>query len=278
LAPAADQPALAAARQAATLILAGDDDPIILPANARLMAAPLPDARLHVSGRARLLTRARGLVAVVAISSWQLNQAGSARSNESHDGISVDESARRGGEHHRRPQDNLPGLTVRPRLRIRAGSRSRGAGHRHATTCTSRSALIDYILVLRTGSATLNLSAPNAPAAPGGPGRRWPDAHRVPGGVAGAVVGMAACRDSRRPRQRRHRLAGAVLAGEHLPTPRSPPTATRPGTCSARRAGAGRWSGHPGRTAARKPVVAASAQWPPLDGALSWSRRRPNWS
>ena len=31
-----------------TLILAGDDDPIIPLANARLMAALLPDARLHV--------------------------------------------------------------------------------------------------------------------------------------------------------------------------------------------------------------------------------------
>jgi pimeloyl-ACP methyl ester carboxylesterase len=51
-----------------TLILAGDDDPIIPLANARLMAALLPDARLHVypDGHLGLLTRAAELSAVVS--------------------------------------------------------------------------------------------------------------------------------------------------------------------------------------------------------------------
>jgi poly(3-hydroxyalkanoate) depolymerase len=51
-----------------TLILAGDDDPIIPLANARLMAALLPDARLHVypDGHLGLLTRATELAPVVS--------------------------------------------------------------------------------------------------------------------------------------------------------------------------------------------------------------------
>jgi poly(3-hydroxyalkanoate) depolymerase len=51
-----------------TLILAGDDDPIIPLANARLMAALLPGARLHVyqDGHLGLLTRAAELAAVVS--------------------------------------------------------------------------------------------------------------------------------------------------------------------------------------------------------------------
>ena len=50
------------------LILAGDDDPIIPLANARVMAALLPDARLHVypDGHLGLLTRADELAAVVS--------------------------------------------------------------------------------------------------------------------------------------------------------------------------------------------------------------------
>jgi poly(3-hydroxyalkanoate) depolymerase len=50
------------------LILAGDDDPIIPLANARLMAALLPAARLHVypDGHLGLLTRAAELAAVVS--------------------------------------------------------------------------------------------------------------------------------------------------------------------------------------------------------------------
>jgi pimeloyl-ACP methyl ester carboxylesterase len=51
-----------------TLILAGDDDPIIPLANGRLMAALLPDARLHVypDGHLGLLTRAAELASVVS--------------------------------------------------------------------------------------------------------------------------------------------------------------------------------------------------------------------
>jgi len=51
-----------------TLILAGDDDPIIPLANGRLMAALLPDARLHVypDGHLGLLTRASELASVVS--------------------------------------------------------------------------------------------------------------------------------------------------------------------------------------------------------------------
>jgi poly(3-hydroxyalkanoate) depolymerase len=51
-----------------TLILAGDDDPIIPLANARLMAALLPAARLHVypDGHLGLLTRAAELAPVVS--------------------------------------------------------------------------------------------------------------------------------------------------------------------------------------------------------------------
>jgi poly(3-hydroxyalkanoate) depolymerase len=51
-----------------TLILAGDDDPIIPLSNARLMSALLPDARLHVypDGHLGLLTRAAELAPVVS--------------------------------------------------------------------------------------------------------------------------------------------------------------------------------------------------------------------
>jgi poly(3-hydroxyalkanoate) depolymerase len=51
-----------------TLILAGDDDPIIPLANARIMAALLPDARLHVypDGHLGLLTEAASLAPVVS--------------------------------------------------------------------------------------------------------------------------------------------------------------------------------------------------------------------
>jgi poly(3-hydroxyalkanoate) depolymerase len=51
-----------------TLILAGDDDPIIPLANARLMAALLPDARLRVypDGHLALLTRSGELAPVVS--------------------------------------------------------------------------------------------------------------------------------------------------------------------------------------------------------------------
>jgi poly(3-hydroxyalkanoate) depolymerase len=51
-----------------TLILAGDDDPIIPLANARIMAALLPDARLRVyqDGHLGLLTRSSELVPVVS--------------------------------------------------------------------------------------------------------------------------------------------------------------------------------------------------------------------
>jgi poly(3-hydroxyalkanoate) depolymerase len=50
------------------LILAGDDDPIIPLVNARLMAALLPDARLHVypDGHLGLLTRAAELAPLVS--------------------------------------------------------------------------------------------------------------------------------------------------------------------------------------------------------------------
>jgi len=51
-----------------TLIMAGDDDPIIPLANARIMAALLPDARLHIypDGHLGLLTRAGELAPVVS--------------------------------------------------------------------------------------------------------------------------------------------------------------------------------------------------------------------
>ena len=60
-------PVLRLIRQPA-LILAGDDDPIIPLANARLMAALLPDARLHVypDGHLGLLTRAAELAPEVS--------------------------------------------------------------------------------------------------------------------------------------------------------------------------------------------------------------------
>ena len=51
-----------------TLILAGDDDPLVPLANAKLMAALLPDARLHVypDGHLGLLTRSHELASTVA--------------------------------------------------------------------------------------------------------------------------------------------------------------------------------------------------------------------
>ncbi len=51
-----------------TLILAGDDDPLVPLANAKLMAALLPDARLHVyrDGHLGLMTRSRELASTVA--------------------------------------------------------------------------------------------------------------------------------------------------------------------------------------------------------------------
>jgi poly(3-hydroxyalkanoate) depolymerase len=60
-------PVLRLIRQPA-LILAGEDDPIIPLANARMMAALLPDARLHVypDGHLGLLTRAAELAPVVS--------------------------------------------------------------------------------------------------------------------------------------------------------------------------------------------------------------------
>jgi pimeloyl-ACP methyl ester carboxylesterase len=50
-----------------TLILAGDDDPIIPSVNARVMARLLPDARLHLysGGHIALVTEARELAPVV---------------------------------------------------------------------------------------------------------------------------------------------------------------------------------------------------------------------
>jgi pimeloyl-ACP methyl ester carboxylesterase len=50
-----------------TLVIAGDDDPIIPVMNARLMARLIPDARLHVyrGGHIALITEARQLAPVV---------------------------------------------------------------------------------------------------------------------------------------------------------------------------------------------------------------------
>lgn len=50
-----------------TLVIAGDDDPIIPAANPRLMARMIPDARLHLyrGGHLALITEARELVPVV---------------------------------------------------------------------------------------------------------------------------------------------------------------------------------------------------------------------
>ena len=50
-----------------TLILAGDDDPIIPLVNAKIMAALLPSARLHVyaDGHLGLLTRATEIAPVI---------------------------------------------------------------------------------------------------------------------------------------------------------------------------------------------------------------------
>jgi glutaryl-CoA dehydrogenase len=70
-----------------TLILAGDDDPIIPLANARLMKLLIPDARLHVyhGGHLGLVTEAAELAPVVdaflaaPLSSWRLVMASSGR-------------------------------------------------------------------------------------------------------------------------------------------------------------------------------------------------------
>ena len=43
-----DEPAVAPRIRQPTLILAGDDDPIVPLVNARIMATLIPDARLHV--------------------------------------------------------------------------------------------------------------------------------------------------------------------------------------------------------------------------------------
>ncbi len=50
-----------------TLVLAGDDDPIVPPVNARVMARLIPDARLHLyrGGHIALVTEARELAPVV---------------------------------------------------------------------------------------------------------------------------------------------------------------------------------------------------------------------
>jgi pimeloyl-ACP methyl ester carboxylesterase len=50
-----------------TLVLAGDDDPIVPAVNARLMARLLPHARLHVyhGGHVELITEPAGLASVV---------------------------------------------------------------------------------------------------------------------------------------------------------------------------------------------------------------------
>lgn len=87
-----------------TLILAGDDDPIIPLANARLMAALLPSARLHVypDGHLGLLTRAGELAPLVSEFLLAVEPGTGTRSNEVHGGINVDESPRDGSEHRRR--------------------------------------------------------------------------------------------------------------------------------------------------------------------------------
>jgi pimeloyl-ACP methyl ester carboxylesterase len=76
-------PVLRLIRQPA-LILAGDDDPIIPLANARLMAALLRDARLHVypDGHLGLLTTAAEFAPWSAISCSPLNRARGARCNK----------------------------------------------------------------------------------------------------------------------------------------------------------------------------------------------------
>ncbi len=62
----ASLPALRMVRQP-TLVLAGDDDPIIPTANARLMSAALPHGRLHIyrGGHLALLTEAADLAPVI---------------------------------------------------------------------------------------------------------------------------------------------------------------------------------------------------------------------
>ena len=63
-----DLAAVPAAHRQPTLVLAGDDDPIIPLANARILAALIPSARLHVyhGGHLELVTRPDLLAPVVA--------------------------------------------------------------------------------------------------------------------------------------------------------------------------------------------------------------------
>ena len=54
---------------APTLVLAGDDDPIVPVANGRLLASRIPDARLHIvrgGGHLFLLEQANEVGAVIA--------------------------------------------------------------------------------------------------------------------------------------------------------------------------------------------------------------------
>ena len=62
-----DQPARAALVRQPTLLLAGDDDPIVPLVNARIMGRLLPDAWLHVyhGGHLGLLTEAAELAPVI---------------------------------------------------------------------------------------------------------------------------------------------------------------------------------------------------------------------
>ena len=63
-----DLAAVPAAHRQPALVLAGDDDPIIPLANARILAALIPSARLHVyhGGHLELVTRPALLAPVVA--------------------------------------------------------------------------------------------------------------------------------------------------------------------------------------------------------------------
>ena len=64
-----DQPAVPAGLRQPTLILAGDDDPIIPLANARLMHRLIRDSRLHVyhGGHLALVTEAAELAPMVDV-------------------------------------------------------------------------------------------------------------------------------------------------------------------------------------------------------------------
>ncbi len=192
------------------LILAGDDDPIIPLPNARLMAALLPAARLHVypDGHLGLLTRAAELAPLVSDFLLAVEPGRTPRGPMRHMTASTSMS------HHETAASiiaalgtSLPALTDRIVARIRRRDpvlrRGRTSSRRRPARVGPRQHRLHPRQPDRDRHAQPQRAERDRPRA-GGPGRAASrDAHRVPGGGRGAVVGDGRHRPrpARRPRR-----------------------------------------------------------------------------